>query len=248
MEIIEPKDIKTIKDFIKYIERYKNENKIRLYRGQKEEFWDLESRLFYLLKTKKLENDFYSIEKRMFNSFKKELIRINPSNSKLTDWEILSIGRHYGLPTRLIDWTSNPLIALWFAFEEEKDNNEDRIVWDLVVEEKYVADLEGDDPFSGRFIKVFRPSNIDIRISAQESCFSVQNVTIFGKGGDGLPVFNEQNIINQMEEFDFLLARIKIPNDQRENILNELDKLGINSNTIYPDLQRICEGIELKEF
>lgn len=248
MEIIEPPNINSLKDFIKYTDQYKNDNKLRLYRGQKEDFWDIESNLFLLAKSKKRINDFYEIEKRIFNSFKKELIRINPSNTKLSDWEVLSIGRHYGLPTRLVDWTSNPLIALWFAFEEEKDKKNDRAVWGLVVDENYLADFENDNPFNGRFIKVFQPNKIDNRIIAQESWFSVQNNTVFGKGGDGLPVFNEYNIISQMEEFDFVLVRIKIPNDQREVILNELNELGINRNTIYPDLQIICGDIEFKEF
>ena len=69
MVIIEPRNIATYKDYLKYTEQYKTDKKIRLYRGQKEIFWNLESQLFYQLKAKKQETEFYKIEKRIFENF-----------------------------------------------------------------------------------------------------------------------------------------------------------------------------------
>lgn len=59
-----------------------------------------------------------------------------------TAWEELAIAQHHGLPTRFMDWTTNPLVALYFAVRNTGDRGADSAVYVLISNPKRYADLK----------------------------------------------------------------------------------------------------------
>ena len=235
----------SVKEFLKYLS-HQNDSKIRLFRGQMND-WPLDSKLLRLVQEKKQIDNFFKIEKQVFKEFKENYNFFH--KTKLNDWDLLSLGQHFGLPTRLIDWTANPLIALWFAFEKEKEkeNEKDRVVFGLFVEKDSLVDFQRDELFGGRFIKIFKAKPFDKRIINQESWFSIQPPQIFRQGGDGLPHFNDYNTLDENENFEYYLIKFRFKNSLRWEILEVIDKKGINYMKIFPNLTGLCKMVEMNE-
>ena len=115
--------IKFLQDFIKYVEDNCSEEHT-FFRGQRQD-WPLLPKIQRVDPWGKLE----TIEFAMFQEFKQKgvpFLNTVPSD----DWHWLALAQHHGLPTRLLDWTFNPLAALWFAiFEQGLKNSKQAVVW-----------------------------------------------------------------------------------------------------------------------
>lgn len=59
-----------------------------------------------------------------------------------TAWEELAIAQHHGLPSRFMDWTTNPLVALYFAVRNTSGRSADSAVYVLISNPKRYADLK----------------------------------------------------------------------------------------------------------
>jgi hypothetical protein len=110
--------------------RWPNENRC-LFRGQSSAEWTLQPSLARELPPKYVDwQKVVRIEREMANHFRQEAHRSLPQavlsvNDYVLDWWPLM--RHYGAPTRLLDWSLSPYVALYFAVEQRW--NEDGALW-----------------------------------------------------------------------------------------------------------------------
>ena len=164
-------------------------------------------------------------------------------STPVNDWEWYFLMQHYGLPTRLVDWTMGSLIALHFALCHETGAH-DASVWvidpwalnqwslgtpDLMLTTESKAAAYLPPTFSNKMvpIKPIVPLYNSARITVQRGVFTVHGSNI--KGID--------------QQFSKRLIQIVIPKDCTILIRRQLRSSGISEFTLFPDLDGLCRDI-----
>lgn len=149
--------------------------------------------------------------------------------------DLLVLAQHFGMKTRLLDWTSNPLAALWFACDDQKEG--DVFVYALVADDLLEANVYATDPFARSQTLVFQPRLNNARIVAQHGWFTLHRYAKMNKRFVQL----ESNPATNKH-----LTEYRVPAKNRPDILRSLDRHGVSSRTLFPDLIGLCTHLNWK--
>ncbi|MFZ1517275.1 MAG: FRG domain-containing protein [Ignavibacteriaceae bacterium] len=216
--------IKSVGQFLDRLKELENLSEYALFRGQEQD-WPLLPKIGRI----NLKNsDFESAEKEMLNDFKR-LSRPYLPRPVLNNWEWLALAQHHGMATRLLDWTTNPLAAIWFAVSKPIKRGVG-VVWLLNAPEESIIkanETENTDPFEQTVTRIFQPHITTNRIASQNGWFTSHR---YSKKKSNFVKF-EWNL-----RYKDYLKKFIIPLEYFSDLRAELDRLGINRLSLFPDL------------
>lgn len=189
-------------------------------------------------------NDFYTHAKQIMPNA--------PEKHNYSAW--VSLMQHYGLPTRMLDWSQSPLIATFFATETyQKTAAKDAVIWVLVPDRlneqegfgHCIYPIDADtcqemllpafkhlhhNPVLENKILACQSTENDQRMYYQRACFTVHNS------------------LKHLEDIcdEETLYKMVIPAERKKYFLDSLRVFGISESFIYPDLDHISS--ELRRF
>lgn len=221
--------IRKLSSYLKLLEEL-GQNDSTCFRGQGQD-WPLLPKIARL----NARSTFLDDEQLMVNQLRQQLPQYGavPSN----DWDLLAIAQHHGMATRLLDWTYNPLAAMWFAVSEPSQVKKSAgVIWAFFPDEEDLAvDLDNTSPFSKGRSKVFVPNHVSPRIRAQSGLFSVQKPS---REKDGDFVAFEKNRFVKKK-----MTKILIEPGYFHSLRWELNLCGVNHASMFPDLDGLCKNI-----
>jgi hypothetical protein len=223
--------------------------------------WGLETSVQRLPKTPSSQP--HVVEGALLRSFKKYASA--GSFDKQSEWYVLAVAQHNGLPTRCLDWSGSPLVAAHFACGDEKYKNDDGAIWcvhagllrqinqtsnpqlaslsgvawvyDTRLLENSFNDLSALDKSAanGDLLLLWEPPSLDLRIASQSGLLSIMN-----SGAASQEAFLKKHCTVHSD----LLIRIIISAGMKSEARDMLDQNNVCERALFPGLPGLCAWLK----
>ena len=212
MKVIE---LKSIKHWHDLLETYRSN--VYKYRGQSDCDWKLIP--------KAGRDEFKKTKDELIFKQWKRRAGFYLKHQNLNDWELLSIAQHTGLPTRFLDWSHNPTVALFFCCSENLDKDGAIFIYPA---DKYII-TENKTPYDVTAEVIFyQPSTSSDRLANQFGYFSVHK--------------NPNKDFIAISKFGSL-EKIINPKNLKKELISMFNQYGINYISLFPDLDGLAKHL-----
>jgi len=200
---------------------------------------------------------------KQFEKYAGEVIRLDGN-----PWRTLSIGQHYGLPTRLLDWSYSPQVALHFATSSLEHYDDDGVIWKanfkdvhslLKDEHKKFLRETGSSVFTFESLakafptlEKFAEQTVHTPISKTPLAIFFEPPSIDGRITNQFAYFSALSD-DTMKMTDWLLSgdiprvvrsrMIIIPKDLKWEVRDKLDQSNINERLLFPGVEGLCSWL-----
>jgi len=187
-----------------------------------------------------------TLERNLMNDFKRLSLPVIESQPR-NEFEWIFLAQHYGLPTRLLDWSTNPMVALFFAVETQ-DNKDGAI---HIVNHQISDNYEDFDYKTANISEEAKKEKPILKIFALQPN---QGNVIFVR-----PKYTDQRYLNQKSVFSCHVdpfeayscqesVKLKVNKEWKAEIRDHLRMMGISHSYIYPGLDGVSREVKKHVF
>lgn len=212
-----------------------------LFRGHADESWTLASSFDRWSQSFGVDGEQrVTLEQELFQAFRAEVLQrdLAPDDVIHDDMKLRALGQHFGLPTRLLDWTTSPYQAAFFAFQDQVagvPQVSPAAIW--AIDRLAAGELWSRSP-GVRIVEVAPKANPRMRNQSGKFTFN-------DSPQSSVESFLE-SVARDVRGAGAVLYKVVLPYEESRTALLDLDAMGINHASTYPGLEGSARAAKLQ--